>query len=251
LTEVTIPENRIKLSLRSAVSWVGMAIVTLALTPPVTILAPFSRPASRRLLQMTTKALLWIAGAKLEVRNQSGSDEIPVGAVFVSNHASYLDVLSLLTAIKGGFRFLAKRTLLFLPGVNLVLLGQGHIFASKSRPLKTLKNLKRRVPEILEKGDRLVIFPEGRRSPDGEVKEFQDGAAAMAIWSKAPLIPIAIIGAREILPFGNWPVRPGKITMVIGPPIATDELTVRDRKRLTSQAKDWIIETIRETRSEK
>jgi len=249
---VTVSRDTFDIGLfaRSLCAWASMIIVTIVLATLVTLLAPVSFDASRWLMRHWARTILRVVGADLEVRNQSGRDHLPRGAVYVSNHQSYLDIVALVAAAEGGFRFLAKRSLLFLPGVNIVLLGQKHFLVSLKKGLKTLQQLKRRVPKVIETGDRVLVFPEGGRSFEGAALEFQDGAAAMAIWARAHLVPVAIIGTREVLPRKNWPVRPGRIVLVVGEPIPTDELTLRDRKRLTKQAKGWILNAIRENEKE-
>ena len=230
--------------MRSILSWAGMVLITLTIAPVITLLAPFSMKTSWRVTRIWARAILWVVGAELVVRNESGLEKPPAGAVYVSNHQSYLDVVSLIAAFDGGFRFLAKRTLLLLPGVNIVLLGQKHLLISRARPLKALKKLLTGAPEFFSGESRIFLFPEGARSWDGKVGEFRDGASALAIRAKTPAVPVAIVGSREALPRGNWPVRGGKITLVIGPPTETAGLHIRDRKRLTVQLRSWIIETI-------
>jgi len=227
-----------------------MVLITLTIAPVITLLAPFSMKTSWRATRIWARAILWAVGAELIVRNESGLDNPITGAVYVSNHQSYLDVVSLIAAFDGGFRFLAKRTLLLLPGVNIVLLGQKHLLISRARPWKALKKLLTAAPEFLSGESRIFLFPEGARSWDGKVGEFRDGASAMAIRAKTPVVPVAIAGSRDVLPRGNWPVRKGKITLVIGPPTETAGLHIRDRKQLTFQLRGWIISTIEKIRQE-
>ena len=237
-------KSRIVMWIRSILSWTGMILITLLFAPVITLLAPLSMKASWRVTRKGVKLILWVVGAELIVRNESGLDVPPAGAVYVSNHQSYLDVVSLIAAFEGGFRFLAKRTLLLLPAVNVILLAQKHLLINRARPWKALKKLLTHAPEFLSGESRIFLFPEGSRSWGGKTGEFRDGASALAIWAKAPVVPVAIVGSHEVLPRGNWPVRPGKITLVIGPPIETAGLHIRERRHLTAQLRGWIIETI-------
>src|SRR5262249_59341627 len=56
------------------------------------------------------------------------------------------------------------------------------------------------LPIWLRRGVTLLLFPEGTRSPDGEVKAFKDGAFRLSITERVPLIPIALAGTADILP---------------------------------------------------
>jgi len=85
------------------------------------------------------------------------------------------------------------------------------------------------------------VFPEGGRSRDGELQPFNDGAAYIALKARALLIPVALIGTREVLPMHSGQPRPGHVTLRIGEPIPTENLTLKDRSRLTEQAREQIV----------
>ncbi len=78
---------------------------------------------------------------------------------------------------------------------------------------------------LLERDVPLLIFPEGGRSKTGVMGKFKPGAAALAINTKVPCLPIALVGARTAMPRGrNWP-KPGRypVTVVFGAPMLPDE----------------------------
>ena len=72
--------------------------------------------------------------------------------------------------------------------------------------------------EGLEKGISVIVFPEGTRSPDGEVKEFKRGAFLLAQRSKFPVVPVSIIGTYEMLPRQGWCFWPGTMHIHMGNP---------------------------------
>ena len=92
-------------------------------------------------------------------------------------------------------------------------------------------------PRLIEsQGISILFFPEGGRSRDGNLREFKDGAAYIAIKAQAPLVPLALVGAREILPMGSGTIRRGLVRLRIGDPIPTIGLSSReDRRTLTEQ----------------
>ena len=94
------------------------------------------------------------------------------------------------------------------------------------------------------KGISVLFFPEGGRSPDGRLQEFKDGAAYIAIKAQAPLVPIALIGTREILAYGSAVFRSGRVRLRIGDPIPTKGLVLKDRERLTDAARERIVEML-------
>ena len=54
--------------------------------------------------------------------------------------------------------------------------------------------------EVLEDGQALGIYPEGTRSPDGRLYKFRTGVARLALRSGAPVVPVGLIGTREVKP---------------------------------------------------
>jgi 1-acyl-sn-glycerol-3-phosphate acyltransferase len=86
----------------------------------------------------------------------------------------------------------------------------------------------------------VLVFPEGGRSPTGMLREFKDGAAFIGIKAGVPVVPVALIGTREILPFGSGTINPGPVTLRVGRPIPTASLTLRDRSALTAEIRSQI-----------
>jgi len=82
-----------------------------------------------------------------------------------------------------------------------------------------------------------MIFPSGQRSWDESVGEFKTGAAALAIWAGAPIIPVAISGSVKILPRGNWPMRPGKIIISVAKMIPTAGSAINRRDEIIATAR--------------
>ena len=185
-------------------------------------------------------SLLTITGVKVTVE---GLDRIrgERGYVFVANHLSYMDTPVVLNHIPAEFRFLAKEGLFQIPFLGTHLKQAGHIPVPLDNPRGALRTLSHAAEVIQEKGISLLIFPEGGRSEDGELQEFRDGAAYLAIKAQAPLVPVAIIGTRQILAKRSATFRRGRVQLRIGEPISTEGLTLKDRARLTACARERIV----------
>jgi 1-acyl-sn-glycerol-3-phosphate acyltransferase len=80
----------------------------------------------------------------------------------------------------------------------------------------------------------VLLFPEGGRSPDG-LREFRDGAAYIAIKAGVPVVPIAIVGMRRLLPMGSIHIRRGKVVLRAGDPIPTAGLKPSAHTQLTQR----------------
>jgi 1-acyl-sn-glycerol-3-phosphate acyltransferase len=99
---------------------------------------------------------------------------------------------------------------------------------------------------VREEGISLLIFPEGGRSRTGEMRDFKEGAAFIAIKAGVPLVPVALKGTREVLPFGSGVVKRGTVAMRIGDPIPTAHASPHDRVRLTEELRHRIIALLEE-----
>jgi 1-acyl-sn-glycerol-3-phosphate acyltransferase len=97
--------------------------------------------------------------------------------------------------------------------------------------------------KTLEAGLPLVIFPEGGRSANGELKSMVAGGAWMAIKAQVPLVPLTLIGTYELLPIHTYVMRPRPLKLIIGDPIPTTGLATRDAEALTNRLRSVIHET--------
>ena len=166
--------------------------------------------------------------------------------VFVSNHLSYMDTPVVLANIPVQFRFLAKSGLFKIPLMGTHLARAGHISVPRDDARAAVKTMTTAAHAIRERGISLLIFPEGGRSETGELASFKEGAAYIAIRAGVPLVPIALKGTREVLPFGSGHVRSGSVTMRVGEPIPTHQLQLRDRGRITAELHDRIASMLDE-----
>ncbi|HLG97381.1 MAG TPA: lysophospholipid acyltransferase family protein [Bryobacteraceae bacterium] len=184
--------------------------------------------------------LLWASGVRVKVE---GLEKIsPRGSyVFVSNHLSYMDTPVVLANIPLQFRFLAKRGLFQIPFLGWHLARAGHIRVPRGDARAAVKTMALAAQVIRECGISVLIFPEGGRSRKGELGEFKEGAAFIAVRAGVPLVPMCLKGTREVLPFGSGHIRPGTVVMRIGDPIPTDQSTDRDRARLTAELRTRVV----------
>jgi len=160
--------------------------------------------------------------------------------VFCSNHLSYMDTPVVLSHIPVHFRFLAKKGLFQIPLLGTHLSQAGHIPVPREDPRAAVKTLSKAAEIIHQRHVSVLIFPEGGRSEDGELHPFKEGAAYIAIKAQVPLVPIALIGTREVLPMGSIEFHSAEVRLCIGDPVPTEGLTLRDRQELTEVAYQQI-----------
>ncbi|HEX5226518.1 MAG TPA: lysophospholipid acyltransferase family protein [Bryobacteraceae bacterium] len=229
-------------------SWLRSYLVTIPLIALATIgygmvswvIAFFDKRGSRQIAvaQAWSRYLLWVSGVKVTVE---GIEKIsPTGSyVFVANHLSYMDTPVILANMPE-FRFLAKKGLFQIPFLGTHLKTAGHIPVPRGDARAAVKTMNLAAQIIRERKISILIFPEGGRSHDGELAAFQEGAALIAIRAGVPLVPMALKGTREILPFGSGHLRSGRVTLRIGDPIPTGELPMSARGAITEQLHESI-----------
>jgi 1-acyl-sn-glycerol-3-phosphate acyltransferase len=168
-----------------------------------------------------------------------------VNYVFVANHGSYMDIPALLSALPHQFRFFAKIGLYQIPFLGWHLRWAGHLPVDRSNARTSLKSMSEGARVISQRGISVLLFPEGGRSAHG-LRDFKEGAAYIAIKAGVPLVPIAIVGMRRLLPMGSIHIRSGRVTVRVGHPIPTAGLKLDARGELTARLHDEIARMLEE-----
>jgi 1-acyl-sn-glycerol-3-phosphate acyltransferase len=162
-------------------------------------------------------------------------------AVYAANHLSAVDIPVLYASVPGQFRILAKQELFRYPFLGWYLKRSGQIPIVYGDAHASLRSLNR-AGDALRKGMPLVVFPEGGRSRTGQLQEFMGGAFYVAIRAQAPVVPMAIVGSYEALPINSFHMLPGVVHLVIGEPIATTGMRLRDMEKLGQRVRQVIVE---------
>jgi 1-acyl-sn-glycerol-3-phosphate acyltransferase len=170
--------------------------------------------------------------------------------ILVSNHASILDIPAIISSAPFPVRFIAKNSLIWFPVFGWFLYIADHILIDRESAHSAFKSLKK-ASALLKKGISIIVFPEGTRSPDGEVKEFKRGAFLLARHSKFPVVPISISGTYDILPRHGWCFWPGTINIRMGEPIPTRDLSHQESKDLMRRVRETIIENLKKGSAER
>jgi 1-acyl-sn-glycerol-3-phosphate acyltransferase len=222
-------------------TWVLLkgAVLTAVLAAGVLFHAWFRRRnlpcVCERYPRLWAKTILRWSGARIEVEGMERVDwERPM--ILVSNHQSWFDVFALVATIPAKLRFVAKEELSRIPIFGGAWRACGHVSVNRADRDDAIASLERAGARIRDESLAVIFFPEGTRSPDGELKRFKKGAFVLAIQTGTPVIPLGIAGTREIMPKGSFRIRPGRIRIVMGDPIPTRGLTHGDRHGLLERA---------------
>ena len=167
--------------------------------------------------------LAWGRGAAFLVGTQldiEGAENLQRPAVFVSNHESLIDVVLLPAILPRTVKFLAKKELRRIPLWGWGFAATGAILIDRQDPRGAVASI-REALKTLPRGWSVMVFPEGTRSLDGQMRPFKKGAFHMAMQAGLPVVPIGLCGARDIVRKDGWLIRPGKVYVTVGKPISS------------------------------
>ncbi|HEY7437594.1 MAG TPA: AMP-binding protein [Methylomirabilota bacterium] len=210
----------------------------LLTVPPLwllVLLAP-TGPAADRAVRLWCRLILALSGCSLRLEGAEHLTATGGPVILAANHASYLDVVVLLAALRRPFRFVAKQELARAPLVGRVIRKVGHLTVERGRASQSVADAER-VTRALRAGLSVLVFPEGTFVRAAGILPFRLGGFKGAVDTGRPVIPVTIRGAREILPAFAWLPEPGPITVAVGAPIAPEEdgwpamVRLRDRTR--------------------
>jgi 1-acyl-sn-glycerol-3-phosphate acyltransferase len=193
-----------------------------------------------RIARVWARVLVFFAGSSLIVRGKENMLKHPV-AVYASNHTSYIDTCVIFAVLPFQFRILAKKELWPIAFIGWYLDRSGQIPIDTRNPRATLSSLGVGV-KALRSGMPLFVFPEGGRTPTGELQNFLSGAAYLAIRAQVPLVPIALSGVYDLLPIHTRHLYPGELVLTAGEAIDTTGMTIRQTDELTEKLRTAIQE---------
>ena len=216
-----LPELRRQLRALSGLAysaWVWLCFLMLAV--PTLLAAPLLRnPAwGWRFSRVVANVFLRLCRLPLVVR---GLEHVPVSGSFVMavNHASYLDGLILLAALRErGYSFAAKRELSRSLLPRLFLRAIGTDFVERADIKQGVADTSRLAASV-RTGYTPIFFAEGTFTRSAGLLPFHMGAFVVAAQTGVPLLPVTIRGARSVLRDGSWFARHGSITVTIAAPL--------------------------------
>jgi 1-acyl-sn-glycerol-3-phosphate acyltransferase len=165
--------------------------------------------------------------------------------VFVSNHQSIYDIPVIFASLPYQLRIIAKASLARFPVLGWHLKRGGHLFVDRRHPDRG--GILNRWRALVSEGLSLIIFAEGTRSGDGRVARFKAGSFLLAIEAGLPVVPIAVIGTRAVMPKGRLRTEPARVALVVHDPIpapAVARPTARDAKAFADAVHAVVVATV-------
>lgn len=208
----------------------------MALSAVLLVAIPGLTLTTRRILaHKVARGYFYVAGIPMRM---TGVQHLPEGpCVIVANHASYVDGIVLKALLPARFCFVIKKEVVKVPLVGLLLKRIGSEFVDRFNRNAGAVDA-RRLMKAADSGQALAFFPEGTFTDQPGLGKFHPGAFAIAARAGLPVVPLAIVGTREVLPCGSMLPRPGRIEVRLLPMVqqpsdrnAAAVTTVRDQAR--------------------
>ena len=184
------------------------------------------------------RLVAWTIFARIHVQ---GVEHVQRGRpyVYMANHASLIDTPALFAYLPYQFRIMAKKSLFNVPFMGWHLRTAGHFPIDQGNPRKTATSL-RRVIDGVKAGRSLAVFPEGKRTDDGQLQPFEAGAFKIAMKAGVPIVPVTIRGTFAMLPRTSLAPRPGRVDVIISEPIDTTAYTEKTLPALIERTRAAI-----------
>lgn len=215
--------------LRSALSILLFFVLLLIFTPLILVLLilSFGRLTNfviERIAPAIAIAVLRVAGIRFKIKKHV--NPIPAPAVYIINHSSTLDILTILALGLPKARFVAKWQLQYNPIFFILGRLTGQVFIRREHSGKAIETLKKNVQRIHKNNLSIMLAPEGSRKHRGVIGPFKKGPFRMAMDLNYPIVPIYFEGNRELSAEDFLVTKQGTCTAHIHPPVDTSEWSV-------------------------
>jgi 1-acyl-sn-glycerol-3-phosphate acyltransferase len=239
----------IKAILRAAWVLSFLGIVSLLLSPISWIAGIRSERKARAIARLWARLMLRACGIKVKVE---GTANLPVnvpaernepGFIIAANHSSAADIFAVMAGLPVDICWVAKASLTRTPLIGWHV-KRMHVPLERGR-LGSAKRFVRNGLARLDCGAAVVVFPEGTwKEGSGPMLPFKKGAFLLARTSGRPIVPVAIVGSKALLPPDSIIPKRGTIILRIGCPIDPKKFNDQDIDRLADKAYRDITELL-------
>lgn len=223
--------------LRSVLYLITLVIVVIPYSGLVLATSPLPRLARWKVIAGWPQFALWLSRHLLGIEYEViGRDNIPrTPTVILSKHQSAWETIAY-TTIFPPHVYVLKRELLWLPFLGWGLALMSPIAINRAKGKAAIRRMIEVGGERLAQGFSIMVYPEGTRIPVGRRGTYKPGGGVLAVQNGASVLPVAH-NAGLVWPRNSLLKYPGKVTVVIGDPIATQGLTAEEVMR---KVEDWI-----------
>ena len=220
--------KRVWFTVRSALLW-AVSLLNFGVSVPILVVLAFVfHPKKHDWLQRAfCRRIIFFAGARVRAVMSPRFDPKRT-CFFISNHVNLFDPFALYCAIPQFTRGWELESHFKIPIYGMLMERFGNVPVPNVRRPSDLKRLWRLTKEAIDSGTSLIVFPEGKRTRNGRVGEFELGAFRLAQQHGIPLVPVSIVGSFKHHATGNWMFWPAEITVHLHDTIDPSDLDKED-----------------------
>ncbi|RDX64724.1 hypothetical protein CR513_56688, partial [Mucuna pruriens] len=167
---------------------------------------------------VTGRMLMWILGNPIKIEGAEYSNE---RAIYISNHASPIDIFLIMWLTPTGTVGIAKKEIIWYPLFGQLYVLANHLRIDRSNPISAIESMKEAARAVEKNNLSLIIFPEGTRSKNGRLLPFKKGFVHLALQLRLPIVPMVLTGTHLAWRKDSLHVRPAPLTIKYLPPIST------------------------------
>ncbi|XP_068409527.1 1-acyl-sn-glycerol-3-phosphate acyltransferase beta isoform X1 [Eschrichtius robustus] len=173
------------------------------------------------------RSFKYLYGLRFEVKGRQKLEE-DRPCVIISNHQSILDMMGLMEVLPDRCVQIAKRELLFLGPVGLIMYLGGVLFINRQRSRMAMTVISDVGERMVREKLKVWIYPEGTRNDNGDLLPFKKGAFYLAIQAQVPIIPVVYSSFSSFYNYKTKLFTPGTIKVEVLDAIPTAGLTIAD-----------------------
>jgi 1-acyl-sn-glycerol-3-phosphate acyltransferase len=167
--------------------------------------------------------------------------------VAVSNHQSMLDIM-VIHSLFFHFKWVSKKENLYIPFIGWNMILNKYVVLDRASR-KSFARMMRDCRRHMANGSSIMIFPEGTRSEDGNMRSFKDGAFRLALQMKCPVLPIVLDGTGESIPKKGFIInKKTPIRVRVLDPVMPDEYQGMDSRELSNRTREAMESALNELR---
>ena len=199
--------------MRTVLTVLTVAVATIVLAPIVILsrllgMREGEHGLAQRCMRAWARCMIIAAGVKIVVHHPERILR-GRGAVYACNHVSWFDVFAIASVLPR-FTFIAKSELRKLPLFGWGAESAGVVFLARDNRKSAFESYKGAAQQV-SGGQSIVVFPEGTRGHDYHLRPFKKGPFVLAIAAQAPVVPVLVYGALEVMQKGSFRIRPATV----------------------------------------
>ncbi len=227
--------------------WIVIINLSIILGTVAPVLGVFDRSGnqSHKVAALWSRLICEWNGIRVEV---SGAENILVDQpqIFIANHQGYYDIFALAGYLAVQLRWVSKAVLFRVPFMGWAMRAASYIPVERNNRKQSYQAFLNTL-EAIKAGSSIVVFPERTRSEDGSIGVFKKGSQLLAQRAKVPMVPVTIVGTRDIIRKGSMLFHPGTVRIIISPCIALEEKDAKKGDEILQEIRNIICENFKTT----